>query len=76
METLVVSICKSNDALFLDLTQRNLLSYSLGSSHFSPAALDHETQPCVSDTTHESICVKDTGGKKNSSHVTEELNRC
>lgn len=29
------TVCKSNDALFLDLTQRNLLSYSLGSSHFS-----------------------------------------
>jgi len=29
------AVCKSNSALFLDLTQRNLLSYSLGSSHFS-----------------------------------------
>jgi len=29
------TVCKSNSALFLDLTQRNLLSYSLGSSHFS-----------------------------------------
>jgi len=33
------TVCKSNSALCLDLTQRNLLSYSLGSSHFGACAV-------------------------------------